>query len=213
MKRTCFSLFLILVSVLALSAQDFAVDSLHSGDLLFVYSTEPNAITEVTEGWEGAAVDHVGIAVRDSGETGNLTVLEAVHKGVVFTPLDSFLLHNSHEGVPTVLVGRVTCSVDIPASIANAARQLGKPYDFYFMPDDKAFYCSELVQKSYVDVSGHRIFNPIPMSFHDRSGKIISYWKDYYSRAGLTVPEGADGSNPGDLSRNGKVKILGRLHR
>jgi hypothetical protein len=213
MKRTCFSLVLLLVAALHLPAQVFTADSLRIGDLLFVCSAEPNAITDVTQGWRGAAIDHVGIAVRDSGRADGWLVIEAVHRGVVATPLDSFLVHNAQEDGSTVLVGRVVGLVDIPTSVKNAARQLGKPYDFYFMPDDKAFYCSELVQKSYVDPTGKLVFAPIPMSFHDRSGKVTSYWKEYYRRAGLTVPEGADGSNPGDLSRNGRVRILGQLRR
>jgi hypothetical protein len=49
------------------------------------------------------------------------------------------------------------------------------------------------------------------MSFHDNSGEITNFWKEYYRKAGKEVPEGAPGSNPGDLSRNPKVKIIGQL--
>ena len=46
------------------------------------------------------------------------------------------------------------------------------------------------------------------MSFHDKSGEITVFWKEYYSKAGMTVPEGAQGSNPGELSREPKIKML-----
>lgn len=190
--------------------QTFNSDSLRAGDLLFVYQDVDNAITKVTEGKDGAAIDHVGIAARKRGKW---TVIEAVHKGVQEIPLDSFLFHNrGKEGKPNVIAGRVTGPVAVKKSIRRARQQLGKPYDFNFMSDDKEIYCSELVQKSFVDRDGRLVFQPIPMSFHDRSGRILPYWREYYASQHLAVPEGADGSNPGDLSRNARVRIVGRWH-
>ena len=77
--------------------------------------------------------------------------------------------------------------------------------------DDSAFYCSELVQKCYLDADGHEIFPAIPMSFHDKTGIVTPFWKDYYARRGLEVPEGEPGSNPGDLSRSRHLSILFRF--
>lgn len=206
MKRLLICFLVLLASAVHTTAQTFHADSLRQGDLLFAYDLRNNAITDVTEGKDNLPIDHVGIAVRQDSAW---QVLEAVHKGVRLTPLAEFC-HNfsAKDGTPLVVIGRVTGDIDIEASIGRAMKHIGKPYDFYFMPDDKEMYCSELVQKSYVDHEGRLIFKSIPMSFHNRKGKITRYWKRYYRRAGLSVPEGKDGSNPGDLSRSPRVRII-----
>lgn len=184
----------------------FNPDSLREGDLVFVCENKNNAITKVTCGIHDATIDHVGIVIWKDRQW---EVLEAIHRGVVLTSLDQLISRHTFSGTnSSILYGRVTGDVDIPASIRRAMSYLGRPYDFYFMPDDKEIYCSELVQKSYVDHSGHLIFHSIPMSFHNHKGHILHYWKRYYQKAGMTVPEGMPGSNPGDLSRNKRVIIL-----
>ena len=204
-KRAALFLFLLTLDITVKAQQAFIPDSLREGDLLFVYAEKGNAITKVTQGINGNTIDHVGIVVRKDREW---EVLEAIHKGVVLTPLSVFISKNTPPHCnPPILHGRITGDIDISASIRNAMVYLGKPYDFYFMPDDKEIYCSELVQKSYVDHHGHLIFQPVPMSFHDRKGHILRYWKKYYRRNGMTVPEGKPGSNPGELSRNDRVRI------
>ena len=95
----------------------------------------------------------------------------------------------------TVWIGRITCKCNIDRSIKNATKYLGRPYDYYFMPDDKEIYCSELVQKSFINDAGKLIFHPIPMSFHDSKGHITHYWQRYYMKRHLKVPEGEPGSN------------------
>ena len=181
-----------------------AQDLLCEGDLLFCVSPDDNAITDVTTGIDGRRIDHVAIVHREKGA---VFALEAVHRGVVLTPMDSFLLQRDS----LVLVGRLKDTVGVAASVQRALAFLGRPYDFFFMPDDSAFYCSELVQKCYRDTSGRLVFDPIPMSFHDKTGIVTPYWKEYYARHGMEVPEGWPGSNPGQLSRSNKVCILGRF--
>jgi hypothetical protein len=86
---------------------------------------------------------------------------------------------------------------------------VGKPYDDLYLPGDSAIYCSELVQSGFVDSRGHLVFDTIPMSFHDESGKVTDYWTDFYRQRGMDVPEGAPGTNPGELSRRHEVSIIG----
>ena len=111
-----------------------------------------------------------------------------------------------------MVVGRIDVPFDSIQSLKNALSHLGKPYDYYYLPDDKEIYCSELVQKAFIDIEGKPVFHTIPMSFHTPDGKILPYWTDYYRRAGKTVPEGAPGTNPGQLSRSRRLIILGQLH-
>lgn len=179
------------------------LNALREGDLLFCAQTRGNNITEVTQGVDGLKIDHVAILHRVGDRA---FALEAIHKGVCLTPIDSFM--NRRE---IVLAARLRDTVGVARSVERALKYLGKPYDFNFMPDDSAMYCSELVQKSYRHADGRLVFNPIPMSFHDKSGTVTPYWKDYYARQGLAVPEGEPGSNPGDLSRSKEIVMLGKL--
>lgn len=180
---------------------------LRDADLLFFSPDDGNAITDVTSGFQGRRVDHVAIFLRIAGMP---CTLEATHRGVVVQPIDSTLTRHSRHG-GQVFVGRITEGIDIEASLRNALRHLDKPYDFFFEPDDSALYCSELVQKAYRNADGSLVFEPIAMSFHDNRGIITDYWKDYYRKAGKTVPEAAPGSNPGQLSRSKRLRILYRL--
>lgn len=213
----------LLVVVLGCSDERVSVSDLRGGDLLFVVNGQGNNITDVTDGVDGLGIDH--IAVFSDGN-----VIEAIPKyGVVENPLDSFLVRLSDR--ESVLVGRIE-GLDVEESVTNARKFLGKPYDDIFMPSDSAIYCSELVQKSFVfkDVlkerdqnvkevdskatgSGtkHFVFGTIPMSFHDSTGNVTEFWTKFYSARGLAVPEGEPGTNPGQLSRDPNVKILGRL--
>ena len=213
----------LLVVVLGCSDERVSVSDLRGGDLLFVVNGQGNNITDVTDGVDGLGIDH--IAVFSDGN-----VIEAIPEyGVVENPLDSFLVRLSDR--ESVLVGRIE-GLDVEESVTNARKFLGKPYDDIFMPSDSAIYCSELVQKSFVfkDVlkerdqnvkevdskatgSGtkHFVFGTIPMSFHDSTGKVTEFWTKFYEVRGLTVPEGEPGTNPGQLSRDPNVKILGRL--
>ena len=213
----------LLVVVLGCSDERVSVSDLRGGDLLFVVNGQGNNITDVTDGVDGLGIDH--IAVFSDGN-----VIEAIPEyGVVENPLDSFLVRLSDR--ESVLVGRIE-GLDVEESVTNARKFLGKPYDDIFMPSDSAIYCSELVQKSFVFKDGlkerdqnvkevdskatgsgakHFVFGTIPMSFHDSTGHVTEFWAKFYSARGLAVPEGEPGTNPGQLSRDPNVKILGRL--
>lgn len=166
-----------------------------AGDLLFHVADKGNAITDVTPGM----IDHVAIIItKDS-------VIEAVNRGVKTTPIDSL---RQQEGF--YLIGKVI-GADRKASIVQARQYLGRPYDHLFLKDNEEIYCSELVQFAFVDAQGKHVFEAIPMSFHDATGNITDYWKAFYEKKGLTVPEGQPGTNPSELSQRENVKITGRL--
>lgn len=182
---------------------------LREGDLLFTCSDVPNVITRVTSGTDSLPIDHVGIVHRIGGSAGPLFVIEAVKPMVCLTPIDSFLCRNTSDVVPQVIVGRVNVECDMARSVRCCLMMVGKPYDDLYLPGDSAIYCSELVQMNYVTIAGEAVFAPIPMSFHDRTGRILDEWIDFYSRHGMQVPEGEPGSNPGELSCRRQVTIIG----
>ena len=208
MKKTLFLWLTLLLSAVCVSAQRLegvGMGSLCEGDLLFCAQVKGNNITDVTQGVGGMKIDHVAIFHRQGGRT---FALEAIHSGVGLTPTDSFMARRE-----VVLAARLRDTLGVARSVERALGFIGRPYDFNFMPDDSAFYCSELVQKCYRDSRGELVFKPIPMSFHDQSGRITPYWHDYYARQGLQVPEGEPGSNPGDLSRSAAICILGIVEK
>lgn len=208
MKKTLFLWLTLLLSAVCVSAQrleGIGLGSLCEGDLLFCAQEKGNDITDVTQGVGGMKIDHVAIFHRQGGRT---FALEAIHSGVGLTPIDRFMARRE-----VVLAARLRDTLGVARSVERALRFIGRPYDFNFMPDDSAFYCSELVQKCYRDSRGELVFKPIPMSFHDQSGRITPYWHDYYARQGLQVPEGEPGSNPGDLSRSAAICILGIVEK
>lgn len=177
-------------------------------DLLFVVNGRGNAITASTEGVGELPIDHVGVTlVTDSG----VSVSEAIpSKGVTRTPLAAFLRRAEEGGAGSaVLVGRVQ-QVGVQATEATLA-SIRAPYDSLYLPGLEAVYCSELVQTAFVDSTGRHVFSTIPMSFHDRNGRILPEWTAFYARHGMAVPEGQPGTNPGQLSRDAAVTILGWL--
>ena len=204
---------LFIITLIGCSSGNVTVSDLRDGDLLFVVNGLGNNITDVTEGVDGLMIDHV--AIYAGGD-----IIEAVpDRGVWRIPLDSFIVRLAV--TDAVLVGRVD-GLNVGASIRNAERFLGSPYDDIFMPNDSALYCSELVQKSFVfkdksddgvdeGLSPHAVFSTIPMSFHDSTGNVTEFWTKFYASRGLSVPEGAPGTNPGQLSRDPNVKLLGYL--
>ncbi len=194
MARKWFSdtLAALAISLAATSCQTY---SLREGDLLFHVAPQRNAITDVTP----AMVDHVAIAL------GSDSVIEAVGRGVVVSPLDSLRRQDGY-----YMIGKVR-RADRSRSVQNARRLLGRRYDAVFLPGNDDIYCSELVQLSFVDKEGRPIFHTIPMSFHDATGRITDYWRQFYARRGMAVPEGQPGTNPAELSKRQSIKITGRL--
>lgn len=180
------------------------------GDLLFVAQPVDNAVTRVTQGADGLAIDHVAIVHRIGGDGGPLYVVEAVpRQGVVLTPIDSLL---AREARATFVVGRVSAA-DVPASVRAALRLAGRPYDDLYLPGDSAVYCSELVQRCYVNRQGKRIFGTVPMNFRDGSGRIPDQWVERYRQRGMAVPEGLPGTNPGELSRRPEVLKIAHFQK
>lgn len=169
--------------------------SLRQGDLLFHVPLQGNAITEVTP----AMIDHVAIVLSPD------SIIEAVSRGVVVTSLDSLRCQQGY-----YLRCRVK-NADYRRSVENARQYLGQVYDEVYLPNNDAIYCSELVQLSYVDKHGRPLFLPVPMSFHDSSGVVTSYWQQFYADRHMTVPEGQPGTNPAELSQRSCVRKMGIL--
>ncbi len=81
----------------------------------------------------------------------------------------------------------------------------------FIMNDEESNYVKEINEKTSEIGAMRFVFGTIPMSFHDSTGKVTEFWTKFYAARGLAVPEGEPGTNPGQLSRDPNVKILGKL--
>lgn len=184
-----------------------------TGDLLFQdLDCGPlcEAIEKVTQGVDGARFSHVGMVIRHGKRE---WVLESMGPGVREVPLSEFLArsHDS-QGRPKVLVGRLVPEVRawIPRAVHEARSLIGAPYDDRFLPDNAAWYCSELIREVFLRAGASPDDFPMaPMTFRDPiTGRTMDVWSDYFDHLGVPVPEGEPGCNPGGLSRSRRIRIV-----
>lgn len=203
--RYILSIILILVAD-AICAQNTINESIIlEGDLLFAYSnTTGKAISEATvHDTTALPIYHVAIATWVNSK---LYALEAIDEGVVLTPFDKFSERTKSKG--GMMIGRLHDRSGVDQSVSNALEHIGKPYDDLYMIDTQEIYCSELVQLSYVNGKGQRIFPLINMSFHDSKGQILDFWRKHYEKRGMAVPEGALGTNPAQIVHDPAIWIV-----
>ena len=166
---------------------------LQSGDLLFVSDTSSmgQAVKESTGQYTHVAmVERVG----DS-----LFVIDATQKrGVTRRPIEK-----TYANKMSVEVYRLTIPFDTSAVLTRAHALIGKLYDNAFLPDNDAYYCSELIQAAF-----DTIFPSAPMNWRDKNGNLPEYWEKHFKKLGMPVPEGVIGTNPTDLSKSQLLRKL-----
>lgn len=196
-------------SVCAISV--FAQIDLQSGDLLFQTGKSTklsDAIAEVTSGEGNISYTHVGIV---SVENGNVFVIEATTPKVRKVAIDIFFNDGLKiNGKPIVAVGRLKSKYHdiIPQAIKNAETYLGKPYDYVYSPDNDEYYCSELVFLSFKNKKGKPVFKSGKMTFCDENGKMANAWIEHFAKYKVPIPEGRQGTNPGDMSKSKEIDII-----
>lgn len=185
----------------------------HDGDLLFEVgqsSAMTDAIVDATGSGEDIKFSHVAIVERCEK---SLFVIEATSDGGVRRiSLDDFLKESGHDsqGNPTVAVYRLHDNSIGSEAVKRAKTYLGLPYDYAFMPDNDAMYCSELVYESYLDKDGKHIFTSRPMTFNGFDGEFDAFWIELFSSLDMKIPEGVSGTNPQDMS---KEEVLKEVYR
>ena len=204
-------LFLLL---LLLSCGCKRVDNrLQNGDLIFVgipldYEVESDsmdaAISSATGEEGGLNLIHVAIAEVKSD---SVWVIDAtIKRGVDRHPLDTFLRDFTlRDGsLPEFIVKRVK-GVDADAAVERARSFCGRAYDSRFLPDNGDYYCSELVQDSYLNAAGKPVFTSEPMNFLAPDGTMPAYWEQLFGKLGMTVPQGVPGTNPQGMSESRRL--------
>ena len=201
---------LIGIAAQAASGRGFA---LRTGDLLFkeypADSAFTDAVVAATLSLDQYRFSHVGVAVERNGA---IEVIEAVFSGVKVTPLDSFLLTARHIGEqPVVMAARLKEQYRkaIPEAVRRMEQLVGKPYDREFLPGNDAYYCSELIESTFL-IDGKPIFETKPMTFKDKAtGDTSPLWVSYFEELRRPIPEGVPGTNPGAMSRSPLLHPLG----
>jgi len=185
---------------------------LKKGDLLFQANTpseKVKAIGKAGEGYKGLRFSHVVIVDIMGKDT---CVIEATNGGVRYVSISNFFNDAEYiNGKPYVYVGRLKpkYSYIISPSIDRAKEKIGMPYDSVFLPNNNAYYCTELVYETYIDKNNKPIFKSKPMSFKDKTtGKFYDVWVKFYSRVGIPIPEGVEGTNPNDMSNSKSINII-----
>jgi dipeptidyl-peptidase-3 len=216
MKSRIFPVIAVIIMTCLPSCQQY--ENFDAGDFLFqdLDCELCESIENVTFGYNGYNFSHVGIVTRKNNR---LFVLEAAENGVVQTPLQVFLDRSPDaDGNPKVLQMRLRDEYRkyVPDIISQLEKYLGYPYDTLFLPDNDAFYCSELLYKAADDaMSRQNAFYLQPMTYIDpATGKTDPVWEQYFRRMNVPVPENIPGINPGLASRSdalAPVAVLGNI--
>ncbi|MBQ2521175.1 MAG: hypothetical protein II537_00555 [Bacteroidales bacterium] len=210
MKRT-----MIAVCLLVAAACGERAETLRSGDLVFVglpasFAQEETAMDGAIAAatGQGDSLQFIHVAIAEVDSAGVWIIDATMRRGVDRHPLDTFLMDfTCRDGsLPVFKVMRLQDDRPAAASVERAKCRLGLPYDVYFLPDNGAFYCSELVQECYLDEDGNPIFRSAPMNFKNAEGEFPSYWEQLFARLGEEIPQGLPGTNPQAMSADPRLR-------
>lgn len=188
------------------------VPELRTGDLVFVglpmdYSldnkddtTMDNAIVAATGGEE---LNMIHVAIVEVANDTTWIIDATIKHGVDRHPLSVFLSDFTLKtgDYPEFIVKRVKDNSLAQQWVETAKSFCGAPYDVYFNAGDDAYYCSELVETSYLDASGKRIFHNAPMNFKDENGEFPLYWQQLFAMIESEIPQDKPGTNPQAMSK------------
>ncbi len=208
-KHTIMKLFLYLIFILSLTSCHSNIFTRNSknGDLLFIEAENKNlsgAIDRVTKNDSNRiSFDHV--ALIEVNKNRKYILHASSKRGSEKIKLSKFIRkqHRLNKRLGLYRVKDSTCTNN---AVLKANSMLGKPYNFRYVQDDNSYYCSDFIEKSYRDCG---IFELIPMNFMNlKTNKIDEYWINYYQKYDMEVPQGKPGTNPNQLSRSKKLKLI-----
>lgn len=211
-KNTGIAAFLSLLLLLLVQCKAHQNNlELQNGDLLFVTAKETGlsgAINNVTQKQKIASFDHIGILEKKGRQ---LFVLHAAPKGGSQKQSLKDFVEDQKKDQQNIVVYRLKPEYQktILAAIEKAHSMLGKPYNFNYILDENSFYCSDYIERAF---RKDHIFKLEPMTFVDpKTGKINTFWEEFYGKKNLKVPEGEPGCNPNGLAASEKLERVGDL--
>ena len=192
-----------------------APNALRSGDLVFVAipAASPLDSADMDSGIAAAtnradSLNYIHAAILEVCGDSTWIIDATIRRGVDRHPLDTFLSDFTLKdgSLPRFEVMRIK---DGPGDLVeNAKKLVGMPYDVYFLPDNGAEYCTELIRDSYLDAAGNPIFENAPMNFKGPDGEFPAYWVKLFGRLGVDVPQGRPGTNPRDMRFDPALKFV-----
>ncbi len=201
MKKTILILLTLLLTIVTQAQRRDRLTELQTGDLFFLNENSSDMEKAIIA--STGEYTHVALVERDSAD--DVWVIEAYPgKGVRRISYEQF--EREHLlWFPTGFYAfyRLIVPFDTVAIIARAKNLVGKPYDDAFLPDNDAYYCSELIEVVF-----DGLFPSKPMNWRDADGNLPEYWQKHFEKLGIPVPEGVPGTNPTDLSRSPILKKL-----
>ncbi|MCX7954777.1 MAG: YiiX/YebB-like N1pC/P60 family cysteine hydrolase [Bacteroidales bacterium] len=178
--------------------------NLSKWDLIFLEAGNDSfslAIKSVTPSYKGISFNHVGVIIEQSD---SLFVLEATFNGVILTKLTDFLKKISND---SIFVGKINTAFSEPKE-NDIKKLIGKEYDYFFDIYNDFYYCSEIVYTLYKTPEGKPLFELTPMTFVDTISKqIIPFWKNYFEKLNIDIPEGEPGISPGSIANSSNLII------
>lgn len=182
---------------------------LRSGDLIFVGiplnydagSDSMDAAISAATG-DGGALNLIHVAIAEVAADSVWIIDATLAHGVDRHPLDTFLADFTlRDGsYPAFIIKRME-GIDAEAAVERAKGFCGRAYDLHFLPDNEELYCSELVQRSFLDAAGKPVFESAPMNFAAPDGTMPPYWEWLFGLLGTDVPQGLPGTNPQQMSQ------------
>lgn len=184
---------------------------LKDGDLIFQdMDCGPlcDAIEAVTEGYGENDFSHMGMVYYRND---TIFVIEAAGSTVRLTPLSEFSKNTNKP----MYVGRLKKKYEklIPQAVSFSLKQLGVPYDDFYVYNNNAYYCSELIYDAFKHANkGKPFFELQPMTYKEPgTDEFFPAWVEYYKSINAAIPEGLPGCNPGGMSASDKLDIVGTL--
>ena len=213
MKKYLLLFFVLILVAGCVQKKDF----LRNGDLVFVglplgYQAETGTVDEAiaaATGQEGVLnLIHVAIAEVDADSIWiiDATIAHEVDRHPLEVFLKDFTLKDGT--YPEFIIKRVK-GVDVKAAVERAKTFCGRGYDMYFLAENEELYCSELVQRSFLDAVGNQVFESEPINFCAPDGTMPPYWDWLFGQLGMEIPQGQPGTNP---QRMAQAPVLTDVH-
>ncbi|PRD56864.1 hypothetical protein C5749_06505 [Sphingobacterium gobiense] len=213
--RQAIILLVLIQQILCVCAQDstnYKGITMRHGDLLFVGAQSENlsgAINRVTQRTSSTAFDHVGLIEIVYGFPHILHA--SSKKGSIKEPLDS-LIKGNHGDNKLFAIYRIDSIYQnaIPKALTKAHQMLGKPYNWSYTLNDSSYYCSDFMERAFRHIG---LFQLEPMTFKNpKTGDFDEFWKIFYAKQGMEIPEGELGCNPNGLAASRNIHYIGSFH-
>ena len=208
-------LLVVLVPILAVCCGR-KTGQLQNGDLIFVgipadYQAEAGSMDAAISSATGkdGELNLIHVAIAEVQGDSVWIIDATIAHGVDRHPLDTFLKDFTlRDGsYPEFIVKRVS-DIDADAAVERAKTCCGRAYDVRFLPDNEDLYCTELVQKCYLDAVGEHVFASSPMNFKAADGTMPPYWEWLFGKLGMDVPQGVPGTNPQNMAASPRLTAI-----